>query len=109
MDRSIANSHSEAAKIYLTKIRLYSKPMCLGSNERSKKVQEGPSDPTSIFLVKQKSGRGRADLKYAGIKKFLSFMCTLVVEKMEKGKGPYKALVPYDERYIWAVQPTKGK
>ena len=56
----------------------------LGVNKISKKVQKGPAAPKPIFCQTKREG-GRAETKNAGVKKFLSFIWTLVV-KTENGK-----------------------
>ena len=52
--------------------------------------------PKTDFLGQTKREVGRADLKNAGVKKFSSFIWTLVVKKNGKRKrdiGPYRALI----------------
>ena len=70
------------------------------------KVQKGTkrsNSPKTDFVGQTNREGGRADLKNAGVKTFSSFIWTLVVSnKMEKGKGPYRALVPYNfYRALW--------
>ena len=86
------NSHFEAviSEIYLTKIQVWSKSMFSGSTKRSKKVQR----PQHRFVDQQKRGGGRAETKNAGVKKFSSFIWTLVVKTEKwrvnpKGEGEF--------------------
>ena len=54
----------------------------------NKKVQKGTkrsSGPKTDLLGQTKRGGGRADLKNAGVKKFSSFIWTLVVKKQNGG------------------------
>ena len=53
-------------------------------NKKVKKGTQRSSGPKTDLLDKQKRGGGRADLKNAGVKKFSSFIWTLVV-KTENG------------------------
>ena len=55
--------------------------------QRSKKVQKGPAAPTPILLANNKTGRGRAETKNAGVKKLSSLRLTLIVKQSDKGKG----------------------
>ena len=74
------------SKIYLTEIRCWSKPtfsMSKKGRKRYKKVQR----PQNQFCWSKKREGGRADLKNAGVKKFSSFIWTLVVKK---GNGKRK-------------------
>ena len=57
-----------------------------------KHVKEGTkrsSGPKTDFVGQQQTGRGRYEAETAGVKKFSSFIWTLMVKhkKMEKGKG----------------------
>ena len=61
----------------------------------NKKVQKGTkrsSGPKTNLLGQNKREGGRAETKNAGVKKFSSFIWTLVVTKENGPIGPYRAL-----------------
>ena len=73
--------------------------------QRSKKVQKDPaSGPKTDLLGQHKREGGRAETKNAGVKKFSSFIWTLVVI------GPYRALYgPYSLGPKYGAVQSKGK
>ena len=50
-------------------------------NQKVKKGTKRSSGPKKDLFGQTKTGRGRAETKHAGVKKFSSFIWTLVVKK----------------------------
>ena len=64
---------------------IYVKIDVFGSSKGVKKVPKRSSGPKTDFLGQTKRGGGRADTKNAGVKKFSSFIWTLVVKNKNGG------------------------
>ena len=67
---------------------IFIKSDVFGVTSKSKNVQKGPAAPTPFFCKNKREG-GRAETKNAGVKKFSSFIWTLVVKKENGPIGPY--------------------
>ena len=65
---------------------MYVKTDVFGVKKGVQKGTKRSSGPKTDFVGQQKRGAGRLDTKNAGVKKFSSFVWTLVV-KTENGKG----------------------
>ena len=82
----------------LPKNSLLPKLMFLTSKKRSKKVEKRPTAPKPICCVGNKRWRDRPESKVAPIKKFPSFIWTLVVTKRWSLKKESKAPTPTHKR-----------